>query len=502
MPSDLPLLQMAAIQIFNTSRPFPTTKPKPLLFLCYSSFSSSPSDESPLEPNPLIPSVVSILTQLRSKSRWGYLRTLYPSGFTPNDFSQISLQIKNNPHLVLRFFQWTQNKNNSLCSHNLLSYSTIIHILARSRLKSQAYSLIGDAIRVWEPLEVFETLVKTYRQCGSAPFVFNYLIKACLESKKIYSAIQIVRMLLSRGISPGLSTCNSLIRCVMQRQGAYSGYEIYREVFGLDGRVYDDNAKRVARTSPNVQTFNELMLGFYQDGAVEMVKEIWDQMADFSCCPDVYSYCILMETYCEDETMSKAEELWEEMRAKGVEPDAVAYNTMIGGFCKVGKMEMAEEFFKQMGLSGIESTNATCEQLVRGYCKIGKINSAVLVYKDMLRKDFRAESLSVEELIRGLCDENRVLEALEVMRAAMVDYGFCPREKSYEFLIRGLCEQGKLEEALKLQAQMVGKGFKPNSEIYGTFISGYMKEGNMEVAELLRNEMLDAELCGMGINNQ
>ncbi|PRQ21975.1 putative pentatricopeptide [Rosa chinensis] len=480
---------MAAVQIFKSSRLFPATKPNPLL--CLPHFSSAPSDQTPPEPNPLIPSVVSILTNLRSKSRWGYLRSLYPSGFTPTDFSQIALQIKNNPHLVLRFFQWTQNHNNPLCSHNLLSFSTTIHILARSRLKSQAYSLIRDAIRVSEPLQVFEALVKTYRQCGSAPFVFDYLIRACLESKKIDPALQIVRMLLSRGINPGLNTCNSLIRCVMQARGAWAGYEIYREVFGLDGGV------RVARARPNVQTFNELMLGFYQDGAVEMVEEIWDQMPEFGCCADVYSYSILMETYCEDEKMSNAEELWEEMRGKGVEPDAVAYNTMIGGFCRVGEIEMAEEFFKQMGLSGIESSGAACEHLVRGYCKIGKIDEAMLVYKDMLRKDFRAESLTVDELIRGLCGESRVLEALEVMRAAMIDYGFCPREKSYEFLIGGLCEQGKLEEALKLQAQMVGKGFKPNSEIYSAFISGYMKEGNKEVAELLRNEMLDTQVCGI-----
>ncbi|KAK9941661.1 hypothetical protein M0R45_007360 [Rubus argutus] len=490
---------MAAIQILKSSCVFLTTKPKPLLSLSYfssSSSSSAPSDQTASEPNPLIPSVVSILTQLRSESRWGYLRTLYPDGFNPNDFSQIVLQIKNNPHLALRFFQWTQTK--SLCSHNLQSYSTVIHILARSRLKSQAYSLIGDAIReVSEPLQVFETLVKTYRQCGSAPFVFDYLIKACLESKKIDPAIQIVRMLLSRGISPGLSTCNALIRCISQRQGAYAGYEIYREIFGLDGQVLDKNAKRVARASPNVQTFNELMLGFYQDGAVEMVKEIWDQMAESNCCPDVYTFSILMETYCEEEKMSEAEELWEQMRAKSVEPDAVAYNTMIGGFCKVGEIEMAEEFFKQMGLSGIESTSATYEHLIRGYCKIGNIDSAMLLYKDMLRKDFRPESSMVGELIRGLCDESRLSEALDVMRAAMLDYGFCPREKCYEFLIRGLCEQGKLEEALKLQAEMVGKGFKPNSKIYNAFISGYMKEGNKEVAELLRNEMLDTQLCGI-----
>ncbi|KAM1106204.1 hypothetical protein TB2_002998 [Malus domestica] len=382
-------------------------KPKPLSVSRFSS-SSPPSDQAPSQTSPLISDVVSILTHQRSKSRWSYLHSLYPNGFNPDDFSKIALHIKNNPRLVLAFFLWTQRK--SLCNHNLLSHSTVIHILARARLRSQAYDLIRAAIRVSdesEPLKVFESLVKTYRQCGSAPFVFDLLVKACLESKKIDPSIQIVRMLLSRGISPGLSICNALIRLLSQRRGAYAGYEIYREIFGLDCDVLDKKVKRVARISPSVQTFNALMLGFYQDGVVEKVKEIWDQMA-------------------------------------------------------------------------------------------GNIDSAMLLYKDMLRKDFRPECSTMDALIQGLCDESRVLEALNVMRGATVDFGFCSTEKSYETLIRGLCEDEKLEEALKLQAEMVGKGFKPNSEVYHAFISAYMKQGNKEVAERLKIEMLDAQMCGNG----
>ncbi|KAM1006374.1 hypothetical protein FF1_003090 [Malus domestica] len=382
-------------------------KPIPLSVSRFSS-SSPPSEQAPSQTSPLISDVVSILTHQRSKSRWSYLHSLYPNGFNPDDFSKIALHIKNNPRLVLAFFLWTQRK--SLCNHNLLSHSTIIHILARARLRSQAYDLIRAAIRVSdesEPLKVFESLVKTYRQCGSAPFVFDLLVKACLESKKIDPSIQIVRMLLSRGISPGLSICNALIRLLLQRRGAYAGYEIYREIFGLDCDVLEKKVKRVARISPSVQTFNALMLGFYQDGVVEKVKEIWDQMA-------------------------------------------------------------------------------------------GNIDSATLLYKDMLRKDFRPECSTMDALIQGLCDENRVLEALNVMRGATVDFGFCSTEKSYETLIRGLCEDEKLEEALKLQAEMVGKGFKPNSEVYHAFISGYMKQGNKEVAERLKIEMLDAQMCGNG----
>ncbi len=147
-----------AIPVLKRLLLFSTHKHKPL------SFSSQPSDQS----ETLISTVVSILTQQRSKSRWGNLQSLYPKGFHPNDFSEIALQLKNNPHLALRFFLWTQHK--SLCHHNLLTYSTTIHILTRARLLTKAHSLIRTAIRIPQqhnlepkPLMLFQSLVMTYR---------------------------------------------------------------------------------------------------------------------------------------------------------------------------------------------------------------------------------------------------------------------------------------------------------------------------------------------------
>uniref|UniRef100_A0A2N9J082 Pentacotripeptide-repeat region of PRORP domain-containing protein n=1 Tax=Fagus sylvatica TaxID=28930 RepID=A0A2N9J082_FAGSY len=478
-----------AIPVLKRLLLFSTHKHKPL------SFSSQPSDQS----ETLISTVVSILTQQRSKSRWGNLQSLYPNGFHPNDFSQIALQLKNNPHLALRFFLWTQHK--SLCHHNLLTYSTTIHILTRARLLTQAHSLIRTAIRIPQqhnlvpkPLMLFQSLVMTYRACGSAPFVFDLLVKACLETKKIDPAIEIVRMLRSRGVSPKVGTLNDLVSWVLRVRGGCAGYEVYREVFGFEGDGVDGNVKRVFRVWPNVHTFNALMVGFYQDGLIEKVEMIWNEMVGFDCVPNGYSYSALMAAYCEEERMGEAEKLWEEMRVKEVKADVVGYNTMIGGFCKIGEVEKAEELYREMGLNGVETSCATYEHLVNGYCNVGDVDSALLVYKDMCRKGFRPEALTLDVVIGGLCVKGRVYEALEILRRGVESFGLMPKGKSYEALIKGLCEEGRMEEALKVQAEMVGKGFEPNLEIYGAFVDGYVKQGNEEMAEVLRNEMLENQM--------
>ncbi|CAN1123256.1 Pentatricopeptide repeat-containing protein At2g15980 [Linum perenne] len=479
-------------------------------------FSSSVGPSPPPDQPQIVSDVVSLLTHHRFKSRWNHLRALLSSSsdHTPlssSDFSQIALQLKSNPRLALRFFDFTQRRRNSpLCSHDAHSFSAVIHLLARARLKSQAQSVIRTALLSREfdefensnkynpPLKLFQVLVKTYRMCDSAPFVFDLLIKSCLELKKIDESLEIVRKLRSRGISPQISTCNSLISWVSKCRGSYAGYEMFRELFELEGSEESDEVnkgKRGFRNPPKVQSFNLLMEGFYGDGEPEMVEEVWSEMKKFGCDGNELSYSVLLAVYSEAGKMTEAVKLWGEMLQKGINPGALAYNTMIGGFCRAGDSNKAEEFFREMEMSGVEigSSGISFEHLIGVYCRTGDVDSAMLVYNDMIRKGFRPAAATIEVLIGGLCAKGRCLEGLEVMRYSMKDVSFFPSQKSYEFLIKGFCENGEgLEVARKLQGEMVGKGYEPNAEVYGAFVEGYSRVGNEEMAERLKEEM-----CGV-----
>ncbi|KAM7269246.1 hypothetical protein ACFE04_024743 [Oxalis oulophora] len=473
-----------------------------------SHFCSTSSDQS----QSLISSVVSLLTHHRSKSRWGHLQSLlhqHHQQLTPHQFSQIALHFKNKPHLLLSLFHFTQ-KHKTSCQHDLFSYSTLIHILSRNRLVPQARNLIrvaivspelhqthhfsgfsdtkGETLLTKKPLRVFQSLVKTYKLCGSAPFVFDLLIKECLEAKKIDGSIQITRLLRSRGISPRVTTLNDLIWEVSKSIGACQGFRIYKEVFGLVSQN-EENVKWVVKVRPSSHTFTNMMVSFYREGLLEKVEEIWYEMLASGCEVNSYGYSVLMTVFCDQGKIAEAEKLWEKITA----PDLVAYNTMIGGFCKFGKVNRAEEFVREMELSGIESSCATYEHLVEGYGNIGDIDSAMLVYKDVKRKGFRPEASTMNMLIGVLCDKARVSEALEITRAAISGSSFNPTERSYELLIKGLCVVGKMEEAFKLQAEMMGKGFEPSLLIYGVFIDGYMKQGDEVMAAKLRKEMLEVQ---------
>ncbi|KAG8364300.1 hypothetical protein BUALT_Bualt19G0114200 [Buddleja alternifolia] len=476
---------------FQKTLHFSSLFPKP------HSFSSSPP---PLPGGDLVSAAVTILKHHRSKSRWSHLRSLLTttrnnhSLLTPSQFSQIALNLRNNPHLALRFFHFTLH--HSLSSHSLSSYATVIHILSRSRFKVQALKVIKLAMFEFSDQNsaLLEALIKTYRVCDSAPFVFDLLVKACLESKKIDRAIEIYEMLKSKNVFLRTSTCNSLIELVSKSRGCFAGYDLYREIFDLDVDNVGGNGRSGKGISVNANTFNVVMVGFYREGLVDKVEKVWEEMKMFDCVPNVYGYNVLMAAYCDDGRMEEAMRVLGEMKNNDLNVDATSYNTIIGGFCGVGDVMRAEEIYREMAMNGVETTGITFEHLINGYCKLGDVDSAMVLYKDMCRKSFSLESKAINVIVRSLCDVNGVSKAMEFWRMVMKKYEVVSEKESYEKLIKGLCMEGKLEEGLKLQGEMVRDGFEPGSEIYGVFIDGYTKQGNEIMASELRKEMLGKDM--------
>ncbi|KAG6415010.1 hypothetical protein SASPL_122409 [Salvia splendens] len=454
------------------------------------SFSSSPHSD-------IVSAAASILKHHRSKSRWSHLRSLLATTkdnrLTSSQFSQVSLQLRNNPHLVLRFFYFTVH--HSLTSHSPSSYATAIHILSRSRLKLHALRLIKSAMVAFSDAQpgsavvILDALVKTYRACDSAPFVFDLLVKACLESKKIDSALEIYSVLKSKRVLLKTSTLNCLIELVSKTRSCFAGYDLYKEIFHQNV----DNGDKIRSNLPNPNTLNVVIVGFYREGMLDKVEEVWEEYARVGCLPNVYSFNVLMATYCDHERMEDAMRVWEEMEDKGLTRDAVAYNTIIGGLCRAGEVEKAEEIYREMVMKGVDSSCITFEHLIKGYCEIGDVDSAMMLYKDMCRKKISPSSSTVNTIIRLLCDKNEISAASGFWWMASKKHDAALERENYENLVKGLCGEGKMEEALKIQAEMVVKGFQPNADMYGVFIDGFDKLGNEAMVSKLRKEMLDNE---------
>lgn len=323
--------------------------------------------------------------------------------------------------------------------------------------------------------------------------MFDLLVQACLESKKIDPALEIHSILKSKNVSLRIGTLNSLIELVSKSRSCFAGYDLYKEIFHHDVDNGNKPTSRRKEILPTSNTLNVVMVGFYREGMVDKVEEVWEEFARIGCAPNPCSFNVLMSAYCDHGRIEDATRIWGEMEDKGLKRDAVAYNTIIGGLCRGGEVEKAEETYREMVMNDVESTCITFEHLINGYCEILDTDSAMTLYKDMCRRRFSPSSSTVNAMIRSLCDRKEFSAASDFWLMAAKRHEAVMERDNYENLVKGLCGEGKMEEALKLQAEMAVKGFEPNADMYGAFIDGYDTRGNETMASKLRKEMLDEE---------
>ncbi|KAJ6896534.1 hypothetical protein NC651_022667 [Populus alba x Populus x berolinensis] len=105
------------------------------------------------------------------------------------------------------------------------------------------------------------------------------------KSERIDGSLEIVRMLRSKGISPSIRTCNTLICEVSRGKGSFAGYGVFKEVFGLESCELKGKVRRGFRVTPNVHGFNESMVGYAKLGNEDMAAVLRKEMGMF--CKDL-----------------------------------------------------------------------------------------------------------------------------------------------------------------------------------------------------------------------
>ncbi|PWA58720.1 tetratricopeptide repeat (TPR)-like superfamily protein [Artemisia annua] len=232
---------------------------------------------------------------------------------------------------------------------------------------------------------MFEKLVKTYRTCDSAPFVFDLVIEACVRSNRVDQAVEIVGM--------------------------------------LRRRVYCD------------------------DGRMGEAMRVWEEMKDNGLKCDVMGYNTMIAGFCEAGDVNKAEEFFKEMGLNVVESSCVMYERLISSYCKVKDVDSAMLLYKDMCRKGSVAVGFVVDLLVKLLCEKGMITEGLKVSRFAKKNNVCMKGESYEVLIKGLGDEGRMEEAMK-LQAEMVGRGFEPNLGIYGAFIGNMEMAGKLSSEL------------------------------------------------------
>ena len=97
--------------------------------------------------------------------------------------------------------------------HSQQSFSAMIHILVRSRRLPDAQAVILRMVQNSgvSRVKIVESLILTYRNCGSNPLVFDLLVRTYVQARKLRDGCEAFRVLKSKGLCVSINACNSLL---------------------------------------------------------------------------------------------------------------------------------------------------------------------------------------------------------------------------------------------------------------------------------------------------
>ncbi|XP_057443005.1 pentatricopeptide repeat-containing protein At1g74900, mitochondrial [Lotus japonicus] len=339
------------------------------------------------------------------------------------------------PHRAVRVFISMHEHG---CRQDLNSFNTILDVLCKTKRVEMAHSL-------------FKTFRGRFR-CDSVSY--NIIANGWCLIKRTPMALQVLKEMAERGISPTMVTYNTLLKGYFRCHQLREAWEFFLEM-------------KKRKCEIDVVTYTTMVHGFGVAGEVKKSKRVFDEMVRAGLVPSVATYNALIQVLCKKDCVQNALLVFEEMVGKGCVPNLNTYNVVIRGLCHSGDMERAVEYMGRMEKHGIRPSVQTYNVVIRYFCDAGEIEKGLSMF---------------EKMGDGSCSCLPNLDTYNVLISAMF-----VRKKSEDLVVAG-----------KLLIEMVDRGFLPRKFTFNRVLNGLALTGNQEFAkEILRMQ----SRCGRALRH-
>ncbi|KAB5556116.1 hypothetical protein DKX38_007025 [Salix brachista] len=358
---------------------------------------------------------------------------------------------------------------NTKCSTSL-HYLKQVHAMALRTGHFQDHYVSGTLVKCYANPH-FSNLDFALRVFEYVPnpnvFVFNIIIKGCLENNEPCKAIWCYYKMTVAHARPNKFTYPTLLKACTVAEAAEEGSQAHAHVIkqGLSGDVHIRSA--------GIQMYGSF-------GEVEGARRMLNEDGN----SDVICFNAMIDGYLKCGEVEAAKELFWSMEDKNVG----SWNVMVSGMAKCGKIEEARELFNEMK----EKNEISWSAMIDGYIKGGYYKEALVVFNEMQREKIRPRKFVLSSVLAvcanvGALDQGRWIHAYvnknsnsfdAVLGTALVDmYAKCGRldmawgvfekmEKKEVFtwnaMICGLALHGRAEDAIDLFFKMQNQNFRPN----------------------------------------
>ncbi|EOX97196.1 Pentatricopeptide repeat superfamily protein isoform 6 [Theobroma cacao] len=419
--------------------------------LCSSTSQLVTSDQSQTASSQISPEL--LIESVRS-SQWHFIKH-QSSDLNPSVISTVLLNLHKTPELALQFtshieFQRLDVKTRCLAiavASRLPSPKPTLQLL-----KQTIYSDIASVT------VIFDELALARDRLGiSTTILFDLLIRACCEMKRVDEGLECFYMMKDKGLIPKIETCNDMLSTFLKLNRTESAWVLYAEMFKM-------------RIKSSIYTFNIMINVLCKEGKLKKAKEFVNFMENLAVKPNVVTYNTLIHAYCSRGRVEGARLVLNAMRSKGIELDSYTYSSLISGMCKEKRLEEASEMFEKMKEMGLVPSAITYNTLIDGYCNYGDLEKAFGYRDEMVERGILPTVSTYNLLVHALFMECKMGQADDLVKE-MREKGLVADEITYNILINGYSRCGNVKKAFSFHDEMLTKGIQPTqiSALHGPF---------------------------------
>ncbi|KAL5731848.1 hypothetical protein ACHQM5_004538 [Ranunculus cassubicifolius] len=330
-----------------------------------------------LQTHPL-PLARSLHIQVKGKLR-GFLVTISEATLL-----RILRGLRTDPLKALCFFRWVEE--NIGCTHNAVSYNTILLILGQEKTISE-----------------FWIVVKKMKSAGCDIDIYTYvkLSRQFQKRKMMKDAVEIYELMMDTPYKPSVGECTSLLREISltntedldlvfrvvnksEAMGQTLSKAVYDEIHGsLTSAGRFDEAEKVS--------YSQVMFGLCKEERLDEACQMLDEMESQGCISDIKTWSIVIQAHCTAGQMDRAMKLFNKMMKKNVEADANLLEVLVNGLCNERRVRRAYTLVNEMvEKSNLKPWQATYKNLIEQLLVEKMLPEAMNLLRSMKKHNFPA----------------------------------------------------------------------------------------------------------------
>lgn len=414
-------------------------------------------------------------------------------------------ELPNHPPQLEHSQKTILNLLNTKCTYSLENLQQAHALILRTG-HIQDHYVAGSLLRCYANPQ-FGSLSTLSRVLQQVPepnvFVWNSVIKGCLDLKHPSQAISMYYKMVVSGSRPNKFTYPQLFKACAVEQAIEEGLQIHSHVVkrGLDadghvisagiqmyaclGRLVEARNMLDSFGRSDVICCNAMIDGYMKLGDMKAAVELFEVMEE----KNVGSWNTMISGFCSNGMVDKAGNYFNRMPEK----DEVSWSAVIDGCNKAGCFKEAMEFFNQMQREGNRPSRFVLSSALASCANLGALAQGKWIHSYIKRNRIVLDAVLGAALVDMYAKCGRLDMAWEVFEKTKEKQVFC-----WNAMIGGLAMHGRAEDAIELFLKMHNK-VRPNGITFVALLNacahaGFVHQGLKFFVTMKRTYLVEPEV--------